>query len=123
MSSFLINKLYNIVSCNQTDNSVSATVQLNASHEVFKGHFPSIPVVPGVCQVQILKELLEDKIGRNLKLIAGDNIKFTGMILPDKNQIINIEMNTITNGDEYSVDAKLFFENTIFTKFKGKFKA
>lgn len=123
MSSFLINKLYNIVSCNQTDNSVSATVQLNASHEVFKGHFPSIPVVPGVCQVQILKELLEDKIGRNLKLIAGDNIKFTGMILPDKNQIINIEMNTITNGDEYSVDAKLFFEDTIFTKFKGKFKA
>lgn len=122
MKGFLINSLYTVKEVNNTENAISASILLNANHEVFKGHFPSIPVVPGVCQVQILKEFLEENTGKELLMIAGDNIKFTGMILPDKNPEIKIELTFSEKENLLSVDGKLFFDDTVFTKYKGKFK-
>ena len=80
-----------------------------------------MPLVPGVCQTQIIKELLQLHIIKDLVLRKGDNIKFLAMIIPTQVETVTVELNFKNELDNYQVDAKLFSETTIFTKFKGTF--
>ena len=105
-----------------SDSQVEAVIELNTSHAIYNGHFPEQPIVPGVCQVQIIKEFLEDLMAKKLQMTSGDNIKFTGMIIPMQNPRVNFNVNYKVNGNEIICEAKLFFGETVFTKYKGKFK-
>lgn len=105
-----------------SDTQISAVIELNVGHDIYKGHFPEQPIVPGVCQVQIIKELLEDLVGKKLLMTHGDNIKFTGMIIPTQSPVINMDVNYQVKESEIVCDAKIFLGDTVFTKFKGKFK-
>ena len=119
---FLLNDFYTIASATKTDvNVLQFTIELNENHDIFKGHFEQMPVVPGVCQTQLIKELLQQTLDKPLVLAKGSNIKFTGMIIPTKNSIIHIEITYKQENESYIVDAKLFFEDITFTKFKGVF--
>ena len=77
--------------------------------------------MPGVCQTQIIKEILQLHFKKELMLHKGDNIKFLAMIIPTQVKHISIEININNQLENYQVDAKLFSESTIFTKFKGSF--
>ena len=119
---FLLNDFYTIETSNKKDDStLIATIKLNVNHDIFKGHFEQMPIMPGVCQTQLIKELLQQELGKNLTLTLGNNIKFTGMIIPTQHPIFNVELKYTSTENQYVVDAQLFFENTIFTKFKGTF--
>lgn len=121
-NTFLLNDFYTIDSIEKPNpNTLSASIRLNESHPIFKGHFEQMPVVPGVCQTQIIKEILQQELNTNLTLTKGDNIKFTGMIIPTQHSEIKVELTYKEVENQYVVDAKLFFESTIFTKFKGNF--
>lgn len=123
-NAFLLNDFYTTDLSEKTEEGkFSATISLNASHDVFKGHFEQMPVVPGVFQTQIIKELLQQHLQKNLQLTTGDNIKFMGMILPDKHPKVQLEITYRNEENKYMTDAKLFYENTTFTKFKGTFIA
>ncbi|MDB5273556.1 MAG: fabZ1 [Chitinophagaceae bacterium] len=58
-------------------------VQLNATHEVFKGHFPEQPVLPGVAMVY-LSRFLTQKVfaGKTLKMKDASQIKFLALVDP-----------------------------------------
>lgn len=119
---FLLNDFYTIETSNKKDDStLIATIKLNLNHDIFKGHFEQMPIMPGVCQTQLIKELLQQELGKNLTLTVGNNIKFTGMIIPTQHPTFNVELKYTSTENQYVVDAQLFFENTIFTKFKGTF--
>ncbi len=121
-TNFLLNDFFTIDSLNSADDkSVAATISLNASHSVFVGHFPKMPVVPGVFQTQVIKEVLQQYLKKTLQLAEGDNIKFMGMILPDKQPTIKLEINYRVENSNIFTDAKLYNDSTIFTKFKGTF--
>ena len=47
-------------------------------------HFPNVPIVPGVCQIQIITELLEMYLGKRLYLSEVKNIKFLSVLEPVK---------------------------------------
>lgn len=78
-----MNKLYTVQSV-QTDESgsIRSTIKLNAGHPVFEGHFPGNPILPGVCTVQIVKELLEVVFKKELMLEKAGNIKYLGFVSP-----------------------------------------
>ena len=121
-TTFLLNDFYTIKSIQLfEDNKLIAEVVLNKNHDIFKGHFEQMPLVPGVCQTQIIKELLQLHIIKDLVLRKGDNIKFLAMIIPTQVETVTVELNFKNELDNYQVDAKLFSETTIFTKFKGTF--
>jgi 3-hydroxyacyl-[acyl-carrier-protein] dehydratase len=120
-NTFLINDFYTVESSQTEENKIAATIVLNQEHAIFKGHFEQMPVVPGVCQTQIIKELLQQITNKNLTLTKGDNIKFTGMIVPTQHPKVQIEITYKSLENSYQVEAKLFSENTTFTKFKGEF--
>ena len=121
-TTFLLNDFYTIKSTQLLeDNKIIAEIVLNSEHPIFKGHFEQMPVVPGVCQTQIIKEILQLHFKKELMLHKGDNIKFLAMIIPTQVKHISIEININNQLENYQVDAKLFSESTIFTKFKGSF--
>ena len=108
---------------NQTDNSsVNALLELNPDHHIFDGHFPQIPVVPGVCMMQMVKELVEDFTGRRLRLLRAEHLKFLTIINPRENKLLHAEILVTPNSqDIFQVTAAFFHQQTIFFKFKGGF--
>ena len=99
------------------------TLELNPAHPVYEGHFSGNPVVPGVCQVQMISELLSVINGSALRLMHADNVKFLSLMVPDKNRVIDadIRVRTAENG-EISANATLQEGEIVFIKFKGLFK-
>jgi len=67
-----------------SESQVDAIIDLNVNHDIYKGHFPEQPIVPGVCQVQFIKEFLEDLMGKKLRITRGDNLNLTAMIIPTR---------------------------------------
>ena len=102
--------------------SFKVTIELNDRHKIFKGHFPGNPVVPGVCMIQIVKEILSKLLKKNLHLSEGSNIKFISVIKPEINKFLNIEYNIKQESDIFRVSAVISFEEKIFFKFKGIFR-
>jgi len=98
------------------------TLELNPAHPVYEGHFSGNPVVPGVCQIQMISELLSVIKGNALRLTHVDNVKFLSLMVPDKNRIIDVELRvrTAENG-EISANAILQEGEVVFIKFKGLF--
>ena len=51
-------------------------IRLNPAHTIYQAHFPGEPVTPGVCILQIARELLEDLLQRPLAVKSVKNMKF-----------------------------------------------
>ena len=119
---FLLNDFYTLHNMESTgETKFLARVMLNAAHPVFKGHFEQMPVVPGVFQTQLIKEVIQQHSQKDLVLSNGDNIKFMGMIVPGQHAEISIEVSYRKDENKYITEARIFAENTTFTKFKGTF--
>ena len=79
-----MNKLFTLISvkADELNENIVALIRLNPDHPVFQGHFPGNPILPGVCTVQISKELLEKITDKELMLIKSGNIKYLGFVSP-----------------------------------------
>jgi 3-hydroxyacyl-[acyl-carrier-protein] dehydratase len=103
-------------------NTVKATLTLNAAHKIFAGHFPQHPIVPGVCMMQMVKEVVENVIGKETNLSIAHNIKFLTIIDPRENKTIQLDYKfTIPEEGKIMIDAQLLNNPTVFFKFKGTF--
>ena len=103
-------------------NTVKATLKLNAAHKIFAGHFPQHPIVPGVCMMQMVKEVVESVIGKETNLSIAHNIKFLTIIDPRENGTIQLDYKfTIPEEGKIMIDAQLLNNPTVFFKFKGTF--
>ena len=78
----LLNSLYKIVSKNVADSSLRYDIQLDASHFIYQAHFPGEPITPGVCIIQIAKELLEEHLNQKFNIKMIKNVKFLNVISP-----------------------------------------
>ncbi len=67
-------------------------ISLNSLHNVYKGHFPEFPLLPGAIQIELIQELLEKAIGKNVELKAAKNIKYLGMINPFEHTLLTIDL-------------------------------
>jgi 3-hydroxyacyl-[acyl-carrier-protein] dehydratase len=101
----------------------TAVVRLNPGHPIYQGHFPGNPVVPGVCQVQMARELVERSVNRPLRLTASDNIKFLSMINPVQNP--ELEFSILVkpvSARHVSATVSIVAGSSVFLKFKGEFE-
>jgi 3-hydroxyacyl-[acyl-carrier-protein] dehydratase len=103
--------------------SAKAVIQINPSHEIFVGHFPGTPVVPGVCMMQMVKEILEDVLGKDIQLIKADHIKFLTVINPLQTSTVQLDLKyTITDAGDAITVASLLDDKVVYFKFKGLFR-
>ena len=115
--------IYQVTSFQDTDTGLRATLSFDANHPVFDGHFPGNPIVPGVIQVQIIKELMEQKTGKKLLLVQGKNIKFLTIISPVRNPEIEVTLEiSPTDEGQLTVQAVIRSMETTFMKFSGTYK-
>ncbi|UWX55279.1 3-hydroxyacyl-ACP dehydratase [Maribacter litopenaei] len=118
----LLEGLYEIQEFEYAEPHVKATIKLNKEHRIFEGHFPGHPVLPGVCVIQIIKELTEKSLEKKLLLSVASNVKFMAVINPEKNDIVQFEIELAENGDEVKIKNTVSFEDTLALKLNANFK-
>jgi 3-hydroxyacyl-[acyl-carrier-protein] dehydratase len=119
----LLNDFYSIIHQESTPNSVKANVSINIAHKIFEGHFPGLPVVPGVCMVQMVREILEVSTKKELKLETADNIKFLSVIDPRQHAAVSASIDYIESDNVFSINATLFADQIIFLKLRATLRA
>ena len=118
----LIEGLYTIHDFTQNETIVTATIKLHKERDIFKGHFPGNPVMPGVCMIQIIKELTEKAVAKDLFLSVSSNIKFMAIINPEKNNTLVLTLNIVETENEVKVKNTTSFEDTLALKLSATFK-
>ena len=113
---------FHVTSLDSADHTTRAILEIDPAHVIFKGHFPGQPVVPGVCMMQMVKEITEAVLGRETRLVKAEQLKFLALLIPAESRQLRMELKLSTreNG-ETGVDAQLLNESTLFFKFKGSF--
>ena len=81
----LMSSLYTIQSRQAQGTAISFDLLLHADNPIYQAHFPGEPITPGVCVIQIAKELLEIVYDRPLVVRAIKNVKFLAVISPVTN--------------------------------------
>ncbi len=92
----LKNELYTIKEKSVTDSEACYDIEVNPEHFIYKAHFPGEPITPGVCIIQIAQELLEDALGRTLRIVKVKNVKFLSIITPRQSMSVNYRIGKIT---------------------------
>ncbi|MCX2678348.1 3-hydroxyacyl-ACP dehydratase [Galbibacter sp. EGI 63066] len=117
----LLKNFYKINTLEVDEKKVISTITINKDHEVFKGHFPGNPVTPGVCMIQIIKELMEKVLEKELFMESSSNIKFMAIINPEKTPDLDLlmEFNKVDNG--YKVKNTTKFNDTVALKLNAIF--
>jgi len=117
-----MNSLYVVENIETGDKSVTATIRLNEKHDIFSGHFPDNPVLPGVCTVQIIQELLSETSGSELHLTRAATIKYLSFINPLVNNTVMVEIKYKPSGEDHiSCNARVYYDTISFCSFKGEF--
>lgn len=100
--------------------SYRIAVSLDPGHPIYGGHFPGNPVVPGVCQLRMVTEIISEITGGERKLLEGDNIKFLSMINPLEHPDLTVTC-TVKEGTPgiLYVTASISDDDTIFFKCKS----
>ncbi len=115
----LLKEFYRVINTSADDNTINVSITINPDHKIFKGHFPDQPVVPGVVQLQIIKELLEDFFSNPLMLTKVTQIKYLVPVIPDEEVVIEVKISIKDQeGDLIKVDAIIGNKETIYTKAK-----
>jgi len=103
----LKNDLYKILCEDKQGFSGRYEIKLNGEHFIYQAHFPGEPITPGVCIVQIGQELLEELIGRNLRIQTVKNVKFLQVITPTDSHEVSYHLNKIQLMDDGAVKAQI----------------
>ena len=105
------------------ENSYSFNIAINSKHQIFEGHFPDNPIMPGVCMMQITKDIVEDITNSKLFMKKCSNVKFMAIINPEINKNLNlkIDISKDENGD-IKVKNSTKFDDTVALKLSAVYK-
>lgn len=119
----LLNDFYTIMNRDASDGAVRAKISINRTHKIFDGHFPGLPIVPGVCMMQIIREIMEATTEKSLMIVSADNMKFLSVINPDHNQEVDVSITYSEDSGTFVVNASLFAGTVTFFKLKAALKS
>lgn len=113
--------LYLIHNPHFADGKLTASVTLDATHVIFEGHFPGQPVLPGVCQLALVKEVLQAHLQKNVVLRKADQVKFMAMVDPRRTPNLELTLQIAEAEGMYTVQAVLAAGEWVFLKSKARF--
>ncbi len=108
---------YSIIKLNTTSNSKStvATIELNREHIIYQVHFPNNPITPGVCIIQVAKELLSIIFKSKLEIDKIKSVKFLSPIIPTIHSLIDYNLNWKDEGGVIYVKIAVSKDDTVFS--------
>ena len=113
----LIKNFYCVSSFSVLHERVEAFILLNSKHQVYKGHFPEQPIVPGVIQVQVLRELLEQALNKKLIIKEVVSAKYLNIIIPDDN-LLFVELTFKPFEEGFKLNGVIKNDERVFCKVK-----
>ena len=119
----LINNLFQQIDGKSGEGTYGALLQPVASHAIYKAHFPDNPITPGVCLIQVVGEVLEQMIGKQVSLRTVDTAKFLHVVEPIENHPVSVEIESVKTDDDalLQVKASIHDADTVCAKFSLRF--
>jgi 3-hydroxyacyl-[acyl-carrier-protein] dehydratase len=112
--------LFKIGKLEHHESTIHASLNINKDSDIFSGHFPGHPVVPGACMLQIVKDVLETGLSISICLKKADYLKFMMIIDPQNTQAAQLDLSyKFVDGDLIIVNAKLITGDIVCFKFQG----
>lgn len=120
----LQDNLFSIMSQAQEDGQPAFQVRIHKEWPIYKAHFPGHPITPGVCIVQMIQELLQVHLGREVSLRKAKTVKYTAIISPDEVSELSVSFPKIEEQEDGSlkVQAQVAGGETIYTKLSATFQ-
>ena len=72
------------------DRTVTAQAQVPTDCVWFDGHFPNMPILPGVAQLTLVADLLKRSLERPVAVRSVGRVRFKQMIRPDDTITVNL---------------------------------
>ena len=111
----MIDNLYFISDYIKTDTGFECMARLNDSHPVYKGHFPGMPVMPGVCIMEMVKACVSKFLNIHLSYSMIQECKFLIPVLPDKDRVLKIHVDLSPKNQDsfvsYKINCQIFSED------------
>ena len=121
----LKNSLYTIADKRMEGSGIFYQILLDKNHIIYKAHFPNEPITPGVCIIQIAKELLEDYLHEEYEISYVKNIKFLSVLSPLSTSSVAYVFDKITilpETNECKTQVQVQQDNVLFAKLSIIFK-
>lgn len=121
----LKNSLYTIADKRMEGSGIFYQILLDKNHFIYKAHFPNEPITPGVCIIQIAKELLEDYLHEEYEISHVKNIKFLSVLSPLSTPSVAYVFDKITilpETNECKTQVQVQQDNVLFAKLSIIFK-
>ena len=121
----LKNSLYTIADKRTEGSGILYQILLDKNHFIYKAHFPNEPITPGVCIIQIAKELLEDYLHEEYEISFIKNIKFLSVLSPLSIPSVTYVFDKITilsETNECKTQVQVQQGNVLFSKLSIVFK-
>jgi 3-hydroxyacyl-[acyl-carrier-protein] dehydratase len=115
----LLNNFFFIDKLLHVKNSITADIHIEASHDILNGHFPQQPVVPGVCMLEMQKEVLQQALQKPLFMASASMVKFLTMFTPDQMTQAQFQIQYLETESGIQVTSSLVHGERVFLKCKG----
>ena len=119
----LQDNLYTIVSRQEQEGAAVFQVRLHPEWPIYKAHFPGHPITPGVCIVQMVQELLQEHLQRELSLRQAKNVKYVSIVSPEEVTELTVTFLNIEEQPDgnLKVQAQVTSGETLCTKLSATF--
>ncbi|MDR1673592.1 MAG: hypothetical protein LBS09_09075 [Bacteroidales bacterium] len=96
----LLDDFYKIEDQSGDESAFNYSVVFNKDHFIYRAHFPGNPVTPGVCIIQMCRELMEHHTGTQLSISKMSVAKFLSVINPAENNAVQASFSKISHTEE-----------------------
>lgn len=112
--------LFKVVESEMKEGLHHFRVCINPDHSIFEGHFPNMPVMPGVCTLDMTKQIISGVVGSRLRYSQIKDCKFLAAILPREEPLLNVklELSDALEGD-YKVNCEISSNDLVMLKLKA----
>ncbi len=95
----ILKDFYSVEESNHNSEGYSTLIKINKNHNIYEGHFPGLPVTPGVILMQLFLEEAQRITSLTLQLQQASNVKFMAVVDPsqDENFILHTNLTKKSN--------------------------
>ena len=91
---------------NTREGEIEAAFMFPPELEIFSGHFPGRPIVPGVLELEMVRAAMERFTGSALRLLSVEKAKFLREVKPGERILLSLSY--AAAGSRFSVKGKSF---------------